>query len=152
MDSLTSIDYARLISWYAWNKHGVLLGKTQLQKILYICYGVWLAYNEEPLFAEKPVVWPFGPVFPDVYVWYSANQPQDLTQVEIDTWARTAEKVKFIFAAVDKLYYMTAKRLTEWSHRMGSPWAAVANYNPWGTEIPDDKIKEYFKSNWAIGL
>jgi len=37
---LTSINYARLIMWLAVHRKGVWLNKTQLQKILFACYGL----------------------------------------------------------------------------------------------------------------
>lgn len=43
------------------------LNMSQIQIILYISYGVWLASTGERLTSEHPQVWQFGPVFPRAY-------------------------------------------------------------------------------------
>ena len=62
---LTSIDYARLIQYAAQKLHLATLGKTQINKILFYVYGVYLARKGEPLFKDDtPKAWTYGPVFP----------------------------------------------------------------------------------------
>lgn len=77
---LTSIDYTRLISWLAYYKHKTILNKTQMQKILFMCYGLYLTKHNEPLFSDDtPKAWPFGPVFPRSYKRYVEVVPNDLS-------------------------------------------------------------------------
>lgn len=149
---VTSVDVARLAGWLAWDKCDVTLGKTQMQKILFICYGVWLANKSGRLFDERPAAWPFGPVFPRVYVWYSARKPKPMTSAEVEFWRGHPDVTQFVWAGVRKLCRVSARRLTEWSHRPGGPWRDVALSNPWGKVIPDDRIRTFFKGDWFVGL
>lgn len=66
---LTSLDYADLLNWIAYNKYGALLNKTQINKLLFICYGMYLAATGGKVLFEDdtPKAWPYGPVFPRVY-------------------------------------------------------------------------------------
>ena len=49
---LTSLDYMKLLSWLAYYKHGTILNKTQMQKILFMCYGSYYAQKGTPLFRD----------------------------------------------------------------------------------------------------
>lgn len=40
---LTSLDYADLFNWIAYNKYVVQLDKMQINKLLFMCYGMYLA-------------------------------------------------------------------------------------------------------------
>lgn len=64
---LDSIRLAELIRWVTYDKYKVWLNKTQLQKFMYISYGVYLAITENRIFDDDtPKAWPFGPVFPRI--------------------------------------------------------------------------------------
>ncbi len=45
----------------------VSLNMSQIQLMMYISYGVWLASTGNRLMSEHPQVWQFGPVFPRAY-------------------------------------------------------------------------------------
>lgn len=67
METLTSLDYAKLIQFAAAKLYRVLLNKTQINKILFYVYGKYLAEKGEVLFTDDtPKAWPYGPVFPIV--------------------------------------------------------------------------------------
>ena len=67
METLTSLDYAKLIQFAAVRNHMTLLNRTQINKILFYVYGVYLAEVGEPLFNDDtPKAWPYGPVVPIV--------------------------------------------------------------------------------------
>ena len=68
---LTSVDFANILRNMAYKRHLVNLNKTQVNKLLFMCYGLYLAFYGEKLFSETPKAWPYGPGFPNVYKWYS---------------------------------------------------------------------------------
>ena len=152
---LTSLDYMKLISWLAYYKHGTILNKTQMQKILFMCYGSYYAMKDTPLFKDDtPKAWPYGPVFPRVNVRYNpANPPLNLTDDDKKTFAKDVEALKLVTSTVAQYGRVSAHELSEWSHEKGSPWFKTVygeNGNNteinWNKEIPSKYIKEYFKS------
>ena len=66
------------------------------------------------------------------------------------------EILKVAVEIVDEFSGYSATRLSEWSHKDGSPWkeAVYRDGQPaWGREISADKIKEFFsKPDWKIGI
>ena len=65
---LTSIDYANYLRYLAMERFFTILNKTQVNKMLFICYGLYLSMTNKKLFSDDtPKAWPFGPVFPRVY-------------------------------------------------------------------------------------
>lgn len=64
---ITSLDCAKLLQNIAWVYYKRILNKTQIHKILFFAYGIYLARYDKKLFTDDtPKAWPFGPVFPKV--------------------------------------------------------------------------------------
>lgn len=153
MDELTSMDYAQLIKFAAFKYHRKLLNRTQIHKILFYVYGVYLAQTNQFLFNDdKPRAWPYGPVFPIV------NQEIDKVDVPMGFVSEKARlfrenqtALQLVKSAVDKLHNKTAYKLTQWSHKKESPWyktifpTSKENVK-WNTEIEETLIKEYFSN------
>lgn len=153
---LSSIEYAKLIAWLSLAKHNVTLGKTQLQKLLFIFYGLCLAeYNIVPFADDTPKAFPFGPVFPRPYKRYS-GVVGNLTMEEKSKFIESPNLLKLATNVVDEFCRFSAMRLSEWSHREGSPWkkAVYRDGKPaWGREIDKSDIEDFFKrADWRIGL
>lgn len=156
LNKLTSLDYANLIAWLAMVKHGVHLGKTQLQKLLYIFYGKCLASNGNPPFDDDtPKAFPFGPVFPRSYKRYFGF-PAELNQDDKNRFAQKPDILKTAVEVVDSFHMHTASRLSEWTHITDGPWyrAVYSGDKPaWGREISKENITEFFrKEDWKNGL
>lgn len=155
---LTSINYAKLIAWLAFNKHRITLNRTQLQKILFACYGLYLAkHHDEYLFKDdKPQAWPFGPVFPRSYNRYNSIIGCELTTEEKEEFMKDKDTLNMIVGITDKLCYYTARSLTAWSHQPDTPWSKVVIQDGevhWRTKLNDEDIKQYFSSDaWIQGL
>ena len=152
----TSLDYANLIAWIALTKHGVRLGKTQLQKLLFIFYGLALAQSGQPPFDDDtPKAFPFGPVFPRTYKRYDGTV-RALTQEDKNRFMMNVDLLTLITRVTDSFCMHTAARLSEWSHRDGAPWklAVYRDGNPaWGREILNADIAEFFnRPDWNLGL
>jgi len=161
---LTSINYARLIMWLAAHRKGIWLNKTQLQKILFVCYGLYLAKHNEracgnmrKLFLDdSPRAWPFGPVFPRSYK-RCCTAPESLLPEEKEAFARDEKTLWNICSVTDRMCAMSAAKLTRWSHQEGTPWSDTVFSDggklKWNAEISDTSIYEYFSNpEWKIGL
>ena len=114
---LTSLDYIKLIAWIAAFKHRVILNKTQIQKLLFMCYGQALAMVHRPLFDDDiPRAWPFGPVFPRSYKYYEEVMPADLSIEEKNHFAQNIPLLRMIARTVADYCHVSATRLSDWSH------------------------------------
>jgi uncharacterized phage-associated protein len=149
---LTSLDYAKLIQFTAQKMQHTMLNKTQINKILFYVYGVYLAEVGQPLFEnEKPQAWPFGPVFPIVNKRINIDELVKFSEEKIKAYKENENALKLVVDAVKHMHNRTAVQLTYWSHQEGSPWhkTLYEGCNPgtqkqWSTVISDDYIKEYF--------
>lgn len=153
---MDSSKYVKLISWLSCYKHGVILNKTQMQKILFICYGLCLAKFDRPLFTDdEPRAWPFGPVFPRTYRSYVEVIPPNLTIAEKEEYLKEINILREISQIVDLCYNISANRLSEWSHLKDSPWYKTVFRDEnvqWNRTIDNDVIKDFFNNNWQSGL
>lgn len=157
---LSSVDYARLIQYTAQKFHKVLLNKTQINKILFYVYGVYLAETGETLFNDDtPKAWPYGPVFP---IANKKINPQEVissfSEEKITAFKKNTRALQIVAKAVHKMYNMSALSLTRWSHQEGSPWYKTiylfdregniidTKQNPWNSEIKNSLISSYFSN------
>lgn len=155
---ITSIHYMRLIAWLSYFRNGVVLNKTQMQKILYICYGVGLAHDvANPIFTDdRPKAWPFGPVFPVTYKKYVEAFPSQLTQAEKVFFTQNVANLNEIDVIVKKYCHYSSARLSMWSHEKDGPWAATVysetDGTKWNRPIDLNAIAEYFQGSWDKNL
>lgn len=158
MENLTSLDYVKLIAWLAFFKHSVILNKTQMQKLLFMCYGQALAMNGSSMFADDtPKAWPFGPVFPRSYKRYEEHIPCDLSQVEKNRFATDGNLLRMIARTVAQYCHHSATSLSDWSHDSKGPWYQTVfdseKGTAWNRKIDDELIRSYFSNdNWRAGL
>lgn len=154
---LTSLDYARLLSWLAYYKHGRVLGKVQLQKLLYILFGSYLATYDKPLFTDDtPRVWPYGPVFPESYKHFKHTPPADLTEAEKQRFLQDEDALRLASAVAREFATYTATQLSNWAHLGQNPWARTLRDcgHAWNVVIPNEYIHTFFKDEelWREGL
>lgn len=69
MEMVKSKEFAKYILAIA-NENNITLNQTQLQKIMYICDGTLLSFNQN-IIDENCKAWDYGPVYPNVYKWYN---------------------------------------------------------------------------------
>jgi uncharacterized phage-associated protein len=122
------------------------LNVTQVQKILFILYGYYLAKCNHRLLTETPKAWPFGPVFPRARKHVNYTQAKKIENINgVSEDLQLKEIATKIVISAGKL---SAQKLSTWSHLEGSPWHRTykqKDFN-WNQEIPDAYIKEYFES------
>lgn len=161
MATLSSIDYARLIQFTATKMYKTLLNKTQVNKILFYVYGVYLAGHDKPLFSDDtPKIWTYGPVFPrpnKKVVSCELIGRSWFSDEKIEAFKENPDFLSRIVAIVGNMRNKSAIDLTRWSHEEGSPWyttlynkdketGKITSQKPWNTVIPDNTIKEYFSN------
>lgn len=149
--TLSSVDFANILRNMAYKRHFVNLNKTQVNKLLFMCYGLYLAFSGEKLFSETPKAWPYGPVFPNVYKSYSLFRIPIFISEEKNKCFENNEKAKNIFAQViDKYCHVSAYNLSMWSHSPDGPWHKTVfgdnedGNSGWNKEISGKLIKNYF--------
>ena len=126
------------------------LNMSQIQIILYISYGVWLARKGERLTVEHPQAWQFGPVFPRAY--NRCRKDDGTGQVEYDTLASAyPEVIRFLEERFRRYAWVPAKLVTEPHTVNGTPWdgARLSSPDKWGAALSDDDIREWFSSRLA---
>lgn len=161
---LTSTDWARLIQYAALRLHRVLLGKTQVNKILFYVYGVYLAQKGVPLFDDDtPKAWTYGPVFPIPNKRIDTNEEVcSFPREKVAAFRANPDAMNLVITAVGNMHNVSAVALTRWSHESGSPWertvyvkdgGKLIEQRPWNTRIDDSLIREYFshKENRIFG-
>ena len=162
---LTSIDYSRLIQYAAQKLHMVKLNKTQVNKILFYVYGVYLSETGKPLFNDdKPQAWTHGPVFPRKNKRINTDEIiKRFDDETVKAYKSNQKAIDIVVMAVNRMYNVSANSLTGWSHQDGSPWyntiyekdenGRVVSQKKWATPIEDSVTKSYFddKKNRIFG-
>lgn len=160
MSELKSTDYSRLVQFTAQKMHMTILNKTQMNKILFYVYGVYMAETNKELFLDdRPKAWVYGPVFPIPNKKFVSGQIIKLSsfsQEEIESFKANDKALKILINAVKNMHDISAIALTEWSHQEGSPWyqtvyikdgeGRITSQRPWNTVISAELIKEYFRN------
>lgn len=143
-----------ILAKYLWaygNEKGYYMNMTKVQKLLFISYGLFLAWRNCRLVDEHPQAWPYGPVFP--------TTRNKLLKVNLDKLkredsefdsCRTDDDLERLLASVFKRFGgFTANQLVDWTHMDNSPWdkTRMKDGFKWGERIQDEVICDYFKSN-----
>jgi len=119
---------------------------SQVQIIMYISYGVWLANTGNRLTSEHPQMWQFGPVFPRAYNRLRKN-PSD-GQEEYDAITKDhPEVIDFLRSQYQRFGFTTANIVSAPHLAAGSPWAKTRKKSPdkWGITIEDSDIHDWFR-------
>lgn len=148
---ITSVDVASFIKYWSMAKYYHTLNKTQVNKLLFIAYGFYLVLHngERPFSDDTPKAWPFGPVFPRVYRLYSYND-NSIQKSVLEMIREDRSLFNILTTVVARFHTWSASRLTEWSHRPGSPWHKTVygengtDKGKWGEEISDELIISFF--------
>ena len=152
--ALTSLDYSDLLRYLAFNRKRVVLNKTQVNKLLFMCYGTYCARTSKRLFEEKPKAWPFGPVFPRVYKTFDQkSMPIIIPKENKALFKENEEALRICVAVIDKYSNTSAYNLSMWSHKEGSPWYQTVYSGTtivWNKEIEDEIVKVYFTQHPVI--
>jgi len=120
---INSVDFAVYLNDKA-KERNMSVNKTKLQKLLYICYGSYLALNNgEQLLDEMPNAWDFGPAFPNVYDAQKNTENgldgRDVVNTEMIVLNRFDALIKSV---LDFFGEWTSEQLVEWTHQVNTAW------------------------------
>ncbi|MEW9855898.1 Panacea domain-containing protein [Novosphingobium sp. M1R2S20] len=140
------------------------LTQMQLQKLVYFAHGWTLAITGEPLTAEEPQAWNYGPVYSDLYdhtKYFGSKSIDRLLTPDDDDAARfflhqasglppykatLTPTEKDIIDRVWKRYGgLTGSRLSALTHQTKTPWSRVfAGGSGKNRTIPNGMIKDHY--------
>ena len=125
----------------------------QVQKLVYYCHAWMLGLYGEPLLKQPVEAWEYGPVIRDLLVSLRQYGRGPVTQM-IDYPAERGERFDerqedMIRQVWEKYGHLSGGRLSEMTHRVGSPWYRVwhrAWFSRWAKSptIPNERIREYY--------
>jgi len=136
----------------------------QLIKLVYIAYGYTLAILNKKLFSEEIEAWQFGPVVPSVYHTFKHYKKSPITDLsteitfddnfkfneEIFTMNSEDENYETVIQILDKVWenyqQYSGYELIDLTHKDGTPWSNIFNYDKHHIKIDDNSIKDYYKS------
>jgi len=133
----------------------------KLQKLIYFAHGWHWALADKPLVSEQVEAWKFGPVISPVYHAFKqfGNNPiaelgrlvrfsgtRLVSEVPRLSEAMLGETAQLLNRVWEVYSPYTAIQLSNATHAVGTPWQEVWEKAPEriGTDIPDEKIREYF--------
>lgn len=143
--NLDSVECANYLRYVAAKKFGLNLNMTQVQKLLYMAYGIALSAYKIRLTDERPQAWPFGPIFANVHEYtdfrYIPKKPTDPLPNET---VRLFEKLLRKFGKTDD------RTLSMWSCNPDrrNPWVKAKPrffWQKWGKYMYDTDIYYWFK-------
>ena len=98
---------------------GYKMNATKIHKLLYICYGLYLAAKNEQLLSERPKAWDYGPAFPRVHKILKSGLEKYEDQLDLQS---LSEYDFIIDPILDHFGNWTAGNLVDWTHKEGSAW------------------------------
>lgn len=130
------------------NDKGIQANKTKAQKLLYCCYGLYLAKFDKRLTDEHPKAWMYGPVFPRTFNDINKSRLTEEMAKSFAVGIRADEinGLELINKTIDTFGIYSANALSNWSHLEDSPWSKA---DPLAS-LDDREIASYFKPYIAI--
>lgn len=122
---------------------GDAMTNLRLQKMLYFAQGWALTRLGKPLFEEAIEAWPYGPVVPVCYGWYSGFGRNFLTSDMPPREVFTAEEYELLLDTWTELSKYSTSHLVTLSHEKGTPWDRAWNHSR-SREISTKEIGEFF--------
>lgn len=117
----------------------------KLIKLVYIANGWSLALNDISLFNDKIEAWKYGPVIPELYQStkkYGKN-PIPFDKIADDFDDINEGLVSFLQLVYDIYEDKTGIDLSALTHRVGTPWHDVYDFNM-NEEIPQELIRQHY--------
>lgn len=144
-----SVECANYLRYIAIEEFGLILNMTQVQKLLYMAYGVTLAINESQLLDEVPQAWPFGPIFPLVHKFTKFQYTPSKPTIELPNETKELfRKLVYLFGRVDPMELSEWSRHPKWAMHQTNPWIKAnpqGDTNRWGREMSNVDIYKWFK-------
>lgn len=127
-------------------QQGRRLSPMQLMKLVYIAHGWSLGLRGKDLFPDRIEAWRYGPVIPDLYhatkKWGRDPIPLDKVDGDLEIDPTTEAFLRDVFA---KYGHMDGIKLSNLTHKPGTPWQQVYRDGAFGIEIPDTLIRTHYE-------
>lgn len=121
-----------------------------LQKLLYFSHGLMLVRHDATLIQDDFQAWKYGPVVDSLYhdLKIFGSSPILPNAGFIGIWPELSDaKTRTVLNDVlNQLGNMSGRELINFSHDPESPWYAVYESDSTSIKIPNEKIKDYFKT------
>lgn len=104
------------------------LTNMQIQKLVFLAHGLFLATKGKPLIAENFEAWKWGPVVPEIYAAfasYGASLIREPAKCCSDSVEKDSDEDQVINLVWMEFGSMTGRELSELTHLPGSPWATT---------------------------
>lgn len=143
---------------------GTLLTQMQLQKLVYFAHGWNLAVNGEPLTAEEPQAWAYGPVYPDLY---EHTKPFGSSPIGRPITPNDSNAARHFGSSAEALPYaahltpqqrvvidhvwnrygrVPGSHLSALTHQVGTPWSQVYQTGSGKNRtIPNELIQQHYR-------
>ena len=119
----------------------------QLLKLVYISHGWMLALYDRSLFRESVEAWRYGPVEPNVYNAFKKFGGNQITEPLKDYSDHFDEyELDVMKQVVDAYSGYTGLQLSGLTHKGGSPWDTTISMLGSRAIIPNDLIKQHYRS------
>jgi uncharacterized phage-associated protein len=113
----------------------------KLQKLVYYCQALHLAFYDKPLFSESIEAWTHGPVCPDLYHELKCRGSAPITVMGPRRESLNDQEKELIRLVYARYGQYSASKLREMTHNE-APWKdTVAS-----ATIPEHLIESYFKT------
>lgn len=131
-------------------QNGHVLNMSQIQILMYITYGLYLASTGKRLTGEHPQMWQFGPVFPRAYNKIRKDDSDGRAEYEAIE-ADNPRLAGFMDDQFHRFGFTTAAVASAPHLADGSPWAKTRKGSPdkWGAVMDDADISEWFTARMA---
>lgn len=125
---------------------GKQLTNMQLQKLVFIAQGYFLAIHGTPLHLHNTHAWQWGPVIPKLYKSlqkYGSDFVTELLQSD-DEIAPNSKEAEVINAVLENYGHYTGGQLSALTHRPNTPWSETWNKKQFSV-IDLDLIAKHYK-------
>lgn len=125
---------------------GKVLTHMQLQKLVFIAHGFYIAVTGDPLIEEAVKAWQWGPVIPPLYnkLKHYGGGAIATRIPNVPELPKGSREFQLVRAVWDGYKHFTAAQLSGITHNPGTPWTVTWAAHPFG-EIPNDLIADHYK-------
>lgn len=116
-------------------------------KMVYIAHGFFMALHETALITDNVEAWKYGPVIPTLYErirHYKAGGIRGLGELPDETLDEL--QTDLVDTVFDKYKKYTGWELSYFTHQDGAPWRRVWKQKGWNGIIPNENIREHYKT------
>lgn len=116
----------------------------QLIKLTYIAHGWMLGLYHRALVRDEVQAWQYGPVIPQLYKALRKYKGKPVTAPIADDSLLDPQAEHLIRQVFERYGRLSGPRLSDLTHRNGTPWSKTYEPGRFGSAIPDDLIEDHY--------